>query len=398
MPSENYTLRSSMLSWRQALNGLSYLLPNGIDVDNLAQLPIFAVILVIDNDTVNSHATNPKHSPDMLMQAWAKDHPNWQVIAIPSDTQSHTITAKKESSPIYNASVFRYLLIDKISSDKKDAAIHVIDDQITSFLKKKLKPKPDYNYQVDKTGQIANFEFDVPATRHYLDCHILSVAQLIKKHKLVCFDMDSTLIKQEVIVELAKMAGVGDEVDAITEQAMRGEIDFNTSFVRRVALLQGTPISTIDDIKSLLIPQSGAFLTIRALKQLGYKTALISGGFMPFAKFIADLLGIDMYYANQLDVVNDKLTGDINGTIIDGNQKAKIVTRLAQKMNITPDDVVCVGDGANDIPMLTLANLGIAYKAKPIVQARADVAINLTGLEGVLYALGYDVQTTQQTA
>lgn len=201
--------------------------------------------------------------------------------------------------------------------------------------------------------------------------------------------MDSTLIKQEVIVELAKIAGVGAEVDKITEEAMRGEIDFATSFGRRVALLKGLDESVIEKICPLLIPSSGAFATISALKALGYRTVLISGGFAPFAKYVATLLGMDNYYANPLDIDNGKLTGEVIAPILDGNQKARIVQKLAEIMQIGLDQVVCIGDGANDLPMMNISDLGIAYHAKPIVQVKADAAINVTGLEGVLYALGY---------
>ncbi len=400
MSAINYTLCQSTQLWKDALLSVAHLLPAGVHPDNvqhLRLLPIFALIVVVDNDTLVSHK-DQACSPDELLQAWIDDQSYWQMVAI-KDSLSHCfdVSAHKEATAISNVSVFRYLLIPTNSAhihpDKTDAAAHVLDEQLTSYLRKKLKPKPTYNYEVDQTGQVANFQLGAVTKRDFLDCHILSLAQILRGHKLACFDMDSTLIKQEVIVELAKMAGVGAEVDAITESAMRGEIDFATSFARRVALLKDLDIAKIDEIKSLLIPNQGAFVTIATLKRLGFHTALISGGFEPFAQYVAQLLGIDEYHANPLDIDNGKLTGDIITPILDGKQKAKIVAKIANHLSIDLQEVVCVGDGANDLPMMAISDLGIAYKAKPIVQVKADASINLTGLEGVLYALGYSELT-----
>jgi phosphoserine phosphatase len=201
--------------------------------------------------------------------------------------------------------------------------------------------------------------------------------------------MDSTLIEQEVIVELAKTAGIGEEVEAITEAAMRGEIDFDESFAQRVALLKGTSTDVLDDICSRLTLSTGARTTISALKALGYHTVLVSGGFTYFARYIAEQLGIDEVHANALDIEEGEVTGHVQWPIVNGAKKAAIVEHTAERLGIEMSQVVCVGDGANDLPMMALADLGVAYHAKPIVQARADAAINVTGLEGTLYALGY---------
>ena len=201
--------------------------------------------------------------------------------------------------------------------------------------------------------------------------------------------MDSTLIEQEVIVELAKTAGIGEQVAAITEAAMRGEMDFDESFAQRVALLKGISTDVLDDICSRLTLSTGALTTISALKALGYHTVLVSGGFTYFARYIAEQLGIDEVHANALDIEDGEVTGHVQLPIVNGAKKAAIAEHTAERLGIDMSQVVCVGDGANDLPMMALADLGVAFNAKPIVQARADAAVNVTGLEGVLYALGY---------
>ena len=197
------------------------------------------------------------------------------------------------------------------------------------------------------------------------------------------------MIEQEVIVELAKTAGIGERVEAITESAMRGEIDFADSFAQRGALLQGISTDVLDDICSRLTLSIGARTTISALKALGYHTVLVSGGFTYFANYIAKQLGIDEVHANVLDIEEGEVTGQVQLPIVNGDKKASIVKQTAERLGIDMSQVVCVGDGANDLPMMAIADLGVAYHAKPIVQARADAAINVTGLEGTLYALGY---------
>lgn len=215
---------------------------------------------------------------------------------------------------------------------------------------------------------------------------------MLRPHRVAVFDMDSTLIEQEVIVELAKHANIGDQVSEITESAMRGEIDFDTSFSERVALLEGLPTDALDEIQQQLTLSAGARTLIATLKSLGYHTVLVSGGFTYFAERIAQELGIDEVHANDLDIEEGIVTGNVNLPIVNGERKATLVQQVADRMNITPAQVICVGDGANDLPMMALADLGVAYHAKPIVRARADAAINATGLEGVLYVLGYAAQ------
>lgn len=209
-----------------------------------------------------------------------------------------------------------------------------------------------------------------------------------RSRRLVCFDMDSTLIQAEVIDELAKVAGVGDEVAAITESAMRGEIDFSESFRRRLALLEGMDESVLQDIAENLPITEGAERLIAHLKHFGYKVAILSGGFTYFADYLKEKWDIDYVFANQLDFQDGKLTGKVKGEIIDGQMKARLLAKLAEQEGISLEQVIAVGDGANDLPMLSVAGLGIAFHAKPIVKEQAQHSIATLGLDAILYLLG----------
>jgi phosphoserine phosphatase len=209
-----------------------------------------------------------------------------------------------------------------------------------------------------------------------------------RSRRLVCFDMDSTLIQAEVIDELARVAGVGEQVAAITEAAMRGEIDFSESFRRRLALLEGLEESVLAQIAESLPITEGATRLIKHLRHLGYKVAILSGGFTYFANYLKEKLGIDYVYANQLDFENGRLTGKVKGEIVDGQMKAKLLRQLAAQEGISLEQVIAVGDGANDLPMLSIAGLGIAFHAKPIVKEQAKHSIATLGLDGIFYLLG----------
>jgi phosphoserine phosphatase len=209
-----------------------------------------------------------------------------------------------------------------------------------------------------------------------------------RNRRLVVFDMDSTLIEAEVIDELAKVAGVGAEVSAITELAMQGEIDFDESFRRRVALLSGLNESALQQIADTLQLTEGAETLISTLKRLGYKTAILSGGFSYFANQLRYQLGFDYVYANQLDIHAGVVTGEVVGDIINGERKAELLKDIAQRENIALEQVIAVGDGANDLPMLSVAGLGIAFRAKPIVKASARQSISTLGLDSIIYLLG----------
>lgn len=209
-----------------------------------------------------------------------------------------------------------------------------------------------------------------------------------RNRRLVCFDMDSTLIQAEVIDELAAEAGVGEAVASITAAAMRGELDFETSFRRRLALLRGLDEQALAGIAKRLPITNGADRLIASLKQLGYKIAILSGGFRYFAEHLQRRFGVDYVYANELDIRDGRLTGEVSGEIVDGRRKAELLREIAEREGIRLEQVIAVGDGANDLPMLAIAGLGIAFHAKPIVQERARHSIATVGLDGILYLLG----------
>ena len=210
-----------------------------------------------------------------------------------------------------------------------------------------------------------------------------------RMRRLICFDMDSTLIQTECIDELAERAGVGEQVRAITESAMRGEIDFKESFTQRVALLKGLDESVMKEIAENLPITEGVERLMFVLKRYGYKIAILSGGFTYFGEYLQKKFGIDYVYANELEIIDGKLSGRYLGDVVDGKRKAELLRLIAQVEKVDIAQTIAVGDGANDLPMLSLAGLGIAFHAKPKVVANAKQSINTIGLDGVLYFLGF---------
>lgn len=233
-------------------------------------------------------------------------------------------------------------------------------------------------------------EFMKLASRLNFDISFQEDTMYRRCRRLICFDMDSTLIRTEVIDELADRAGVGPQVREITEAAMRGEIDFNESFKRRVALLKGLDESVMKEIAENLPITEGVERLMTVLKRSGYKTAILSGGFTYFGEYLKKRFGFDYVYANELEVGPDgKLTGNYVGDIVDGQRKKELLRLIAQVENINIAQTIAVGDGANDLPMLSAAGLGIAFHAKPKVKAEASQSISTTGIDGVLYFLGF---------
>lgn len=223
-----------------------------------------------------------------------------------------------------------------------------------------------------------------------IDIHLQENSYDSRHRRLVCFDMDSTLIDAEVIDELAKEIGVGEQVAEITESAMRGDIAFDESFRRRMALLEGLDESVLATIANRLSLNPGVESLFINLNKRGYKTAILSGGFDYFAQFLQKKLGVDYVYANKLEIVGGKVTGRVTGEIVNGERKAELLTMLADKEDVRLSEVVAVGDGANDLLMLDKAGMGVAFRAKPRVKAAAKYNISHLGLDSMLYLMGFN--------
>ncbi|WP_422442056.1 MULTISPECIES: phosphoserine phosphatase SerB [unclassified Endozoicomonas] len=210
-----------------------------------------------------------------------------------------------------------------------------------------------------------------------------------QNRRLAVFDMDSTLIEAEVIDRLAEAAGVGDRVAEITERAMQGELDFNESFRERLAMLKGLDESVLAGIAEKLPITEGAEKLFQSLNALGYKTAILSGGFTYFARFLQERLGVDYIFANELEIVDGKVTGAVKGEIVNGERKATLLQQIARREGISLEQTIAVGDGANDLPMLGVAGLGVAFRAKPLVRQSARQSVSILGLDSILYLLGF---------
>ncbi|KAL7274007.1 Phosphoserine phosphatase [Rhizina undulata] len=228
---------------------------------------------------------------------------------------------------------------------------------------------------------------------------VLQANDVFRRYKrLAVFDMDSTLIQQEVIDEIARFVGVEDKVSAITARAMNGELDFTQSLKERVALLKGVPSTVFESLKSVITFTPGARDLCRVLKRLGFKIAVLSGGFIPLANYVKEELGLDYAYANQLVISEDgtELTGEVTGDIVNAERKAQLLEQIAAGNNIDLKQVIAVGDGANDLPMMRKAGLGVAFNAKPAVQLEAPCKLNSGSLRDILYILGFSKEEQNQ--
>ncbi len=235
--------------------------------------------------------------------------------------------------------------------------------------------------RTDLLGLTAQLDADITCQR---DCVYR------RNRRVVVFDMDSTLIEAEVIDLLAQSHGVGDQVAAITEQAMRGEMDFIQSLHQRLAMLKGLDESALPEIARQIPLMPGAHKLINTLKSLGYRTAIVSGGFSYFARYLQKKLGIDYAYANELEIIAGRLTGQVLSPIVDGQRKAELLRQIAAAEGVNLEQVIAIGDGANDLPMLSIAGLGVAFQAKPMVQRTAPHAISTLKLDSIAYLLGFN--------
>ena len=297
------------------------------------------------------------------------------------------------------------LLGRKVSAKQITAVTHILSGQGLNIdaIKRLTGRQP---LDESKTGVRACIEFSLrgtPRDREEMQRELMKLSSELevdfsfqrdnmyrRMRRLICFDMDSTLIQAEVIDELARRHGVYDEVAAITEQAMRGEIEFQESFRRRCQLLKGLDVSVMQDIAEHLPFTEGVDRLMYVLKSYGYKIAILSGGFTFFGEYIQKKYGIDYVYANELEVdETGHLTGNYVGEVVDGKRKAELLRLIAQVEKVDMEQTIAVGDGANDLPMLSAAGLGIAFHAKPRVVANARQSINTIGLDGVLYFLGF---------
>ncbi|CAO3619411.1 unnamed protein product [Cunninghamella echinulata] len=367
-------------------------------------------------DVPDSQATEPTVRRHKIKK---EDKDKNQALPTPTVSTSTTSNSSHQSDQIYLPSS----LEEAPYSDRIKYAASILNQNglDTKFLSQWTQLLLKHHISVEKLARLdkqrtltcADLRLSVPTTvdMNSLRAELIDLSasfgtdvalqpdDVFRKNKrLVVFDMDSTLIQQEVIDEIARYAGVVDKVAAITEAAMNGEIDFKESLRRRVALLNGTSVSVIEDVKKILTFTEGARFLCRALKKLGFKLAVISGGFMPLAKYVKSELGLDYAFANQLQVSSDglTLTGETTGPIVDGIRKAELLEVIAQSEGVSLNQVIAVGDGANDLWMLNKAGLGIAFNAKPRVQEQARARINQKSLIYVLSLLGYSEQDMEQ--
>ena len=299
---------------------------------------------------------------------------------------AHRVSAQ-HIARVTSVTVEHGLNIDKITRLSGRVPLERIDDDSKACVEFSLRGVPEDLSSLRASLLELSVEMDVDVA--YQEDNIYR-----RNRRLVVFDMDSTLIDAEVIDELAKEAGVGEQVSAIGELNIKSALGFKESFAKRMALLKGLDESVLENVTKRLRLTDGAEELMSTLKRLGYKTAILSGGFDYFAERVQDKLGIDYVYANQLEIVDGKVTGKVTGEVVDGQRKAQLLREIAAGENIDLEQVIAVGDGANDVPMLSIAGLGIAFRAKPLVKATAKQSISKLGLDGILYLMGFSDRDT----
>jgi len=301
---------------------------------------------------------------------------------------SRRVTAE-HIAKVSAVTVKHQLNIDKITRLSGRVPLDRMENSIRSCVELSLRGVPN---QLDEfRSSLLEMSSEMEVDIAYQEDNIFR-----RNRRVVVFDMDSTLIDSEVIDELAKETEAGDKVSKITAAAMRGEIDFKESFGQRLRFLEGLDESILEKVFHRLNLTEGAEDLMSTLKLLGYKTAILSGGFDYFASRIQKKLGIDYVYANKLEILDGKVTGNISGTIVDGERKAILLREIADGENVSLEQVIAVGDGANDLPMLSIAGLGIAFRAKPLVKATAKQSISKVGLDGILYLMGISDRDTSR--
>lgn len=322
-----------------------------------------------------------------------------QVQFQPITAQQYEEWVSAQGKPTLIITMFgRHLEAEQLSQLSEVIARHGLNIALITRLSGRAsllhpEPQPRACVELSVRGEPANsskFRAELLAMAQSLQVDIAIQTDSVyrRNRRLFVFDMDSTLIQCEVIDELAKRAGAGEEVAKVTEAAMRGELDFKQSLRKRLSYLGGLSADVLEEIASTLPVTEGAPRLMQTLKSLGYKTAILSGGFSYFGERLQRDLGIDYVHANELEIKDGKLTGNVIGEIVDGTRKAKLLQEIAERENIRLEQSVAVGDGANDLPMLGIAGLGIAFHAKPKVKAIAEQSIDNFGLDGILYMIG----------
>jgi phosphoserine phosphatase len=271
------------------------------------------------------------------------------------------------------------LNIDNITRLSGRVSLGESDDMSKACVEFSLRGTPGESFREQLLAMCADLEVDIAVQEDGI---------YRRTRRLIAFDMDSTLIKTEVIDELAALAGAGEEVSAITASAMAGDIDFTTSLARRVSLLKGLPVDALSEVAERLPLMEGAEHLFQTLNRLGYKTAILSGGFTYFGETLKEKLGIDYVYANELVIRDGQLTGEVVSPVVDAARKAELLRAIAEKEGISLQQTIAVGDGANDLAMLDAAGMGIAFHAKPLVRESAGHSISTLGLDSLLYLMG----------